>query len=241
MVPVLQGTIARRILLNFRADPAVAAGLVPAPFEPRLVNGQALVGVCLLRVEHARPVGVPGFLGYAAENMAHRVGVNLIAHGSAEPAVYIPRRDTESPLIRFLGERLFFGEHHRSRFAVAEDAEGIRFDILSDDGRGDVHLEARWSDHWRESGVFESLDAASEYFRSAPCGYSPAAGGARLNGSRIDIPAWHVEPLEVTAVASAFYDRFPKGSVVFDHALIMRNVPHTWHEMPAPALTPRAA
>lgn len=241
MVPVLQGTIARRILLNFRADPAVAAGLVPAPFEPRLVNGHALVGVCLLRVEGARPQGVPGFLGYAAENMAHRVGVTLSSNGRTEPAVYIPRRDTESPLIRFLGERLFFGRHHRSRFAVAEDAAGIRFDVVSDDGGGDVHLAARWTDRWPGSRVFDSLDAASEYFRSAPCGYSPAPDGARLSGSRIEIPAWHVEPLEVSDVGSAFYDWFPSGSVVFDHALIMRNVPHTWHEVPAPALAPRAA
>jgi hypothetical protein len=32
---------------------------------------------------------------------------------------------------------------------------------------------------------------------------------------------------------SSFFEdekRFPRGSVQFDHALIMRDIPHEWHE-----------
>jgi hypothetical protein len=41
-----------------------------------------------------------------------------------------------------------------------------------------------------------------------------------------------VEPLQVEEVHSSYFSdeaRFPKGSVVFDCALVMRNLGHEWH------------
>jgi hypothetical protein len=43
--------------------------------------------------------------------------------------------------------------------------------------------------------------------------------------------AWRVEPLRVEAVRSSFFadrSRFPAGSVEFDSALLMRDIPVTW-------------
>jgi hypothetical protein len=40
-----------------------------------------------------------------------------------------------------------------------------------------------------------------------------------------------MEPLAVDAVASSYFEdeaRFPRGSVVFDCALLMRDIPHHW-------------
>ena len=61
--------------------------------------------------------------------------------------------------------------------------------------------------------------------------------GDGLEGLRLCAPLWRVEPLEVIALHTAYFDdeaRFPPGSVEFDSALIMRNVPHEWHIAPLP-------
>jgi hypothetical protein len=44
--------------------------------------------------------------------------------------------------------------------------------------------------------------------------------------------AWKVTPLRMDRVESSFFEdtaRFPKGSAVFDCALLMRDIPHEWH------------
>ena len=75
MLPLIQGVIARRMLLNFRADPNVVQRLLPAPLQVDQQHGHAIVGVCLIRLENLRPQGIPGPLGLSCENMAHRVAI----------------------------------------------------------------------------------------------------------------------------------------------------------------------
>jgi len=40
-VPVVQGIVDRRILINYQVDPAILARILPPPFEPKLVKGRA--------------------------------------------------------------------------------------------------------------------------------------------------------------------------------------------------------
>ena len=49
-IPVIAGVIDRRILANWRCDPAALARLLPAPFRPNLANGYGVAGVCLIRL-----------------------------------------------------------------------------------------------------------------------------------------------------------------------------------------------
>ena len=62
-IPVIKGRIKRRLLVNFRAAPEVVQRIVPDPFRPKLYDGHAIVGVCLIRLEQIRPAGLPSFLG----------------------------------------------------------------------------------------------------------------------------------------------------------------------------------
>jgi hypothetical protein len=62
-LPVIAGTIDRRMLINFRADPTVVAKLLPAPFVPKIYRGSAIVGICLIRLKHVRVKGLPEFIG----------------------------------------------------------------------------------------------------------------------------------------------------------------------------------
>src|ERR1043165_4356684 len=128
-IPVIKGTIKRRLLVNFRADPGVVQRFLPAPFRPKIHKEHSLVGICLIRLERIRPAGLPGILGLSSENAAHRIAVEWVdAAGVERGGVFIPRRDTGSFLNRVAGGRVFPGEHHPARFSVT-DSEG-RIDFL---------------------------------------------------------------------------------------------------------------
>jgi hypothetical protein len=71
----MEGTIERRILVNYRVDPEISARLLPAPFRPQVVGGVSVAGICLIRLGHMRPLGLPAAVGVTTENAAHRVAV----------------------------------------------------------------------------------------------------------------------------------------------------------------------
>ena len=62
-LPVIQGVIRRRILANFRVDAQAMQREIPARFRPKLQNGLAIAGVCLIRLEHIRPRAMPKIVG----------------------------------------------------------------------------------------------------------------------------------------------------------------------------------
>lgn len=234
MVPVIEGIIARRILVNFRAVPEVVRKIVPQPLEIRTVNNHAIVGICLIRLEQIRPKGLPAFVGMASENMAHRFAIRYESEAGWADGVYIPRRDTDSTFVHLLGGRLFPGYHHHAAFGVNEGPEGLVMDIRTKNQEADVSFNARWSKHWPGSEVFSDLADSSEFFRRGSCGFSCGRDGKSLDGLRLQTLEWRVEPLDVVTATSAYFSdrkRFPEGSVVFDHALLMRGMPHEWHEL----------
>ena len=107
-IPVLQGTIKRRFLINYRVDPETMQRLLPAPFRPKLQHGFAIAGICLIRLEQIRPRGIPATLGLTSENAAHRVAVEWTDSANQKrEGVYIPRRDTDSRLNSWAGGRIF--------------------------------------------------------------------------------------------------------------------------------------
>ena len=74
-LPKVHGIIKRRLLVNFRVDPAVMQRQLPAPFRPKLHQGKAIAGICLIRLEGIRPRRFPRLLGLSSENAAHRIAV----------------------------------------------------------------------------------------------------------------------------------------------------------------------
>src|SRR5215831_13470275 len=234
MLPVLQGVIARRVLLNFRADPKVVQRLLPEPFEVETYQGYAIVGVCLIRLQQVRPRRLPARLGFSSENMAHRVAVHYPIGGTMKKGVFIWRRETDQRLVRIFGGRLFPGVHHGAKFLAAEDEEGIRMNVSSDDGETDVSFSACYSSAWGSGSAFKNLDQASQFFQGGDCGFSCSLHGHAVEGMRLKILQWDLKPLDVRLQKAAFYlnsSRFPDGSVEFDCRLIMRAIPHEWHQV----------
>lgn len=98
MLPTIEGGMERRLLVNFRVDPAGLAPLLPPGLRPQTVNGHAIGGICLIRLGQLRPVGLPGRVGIGSENAAHRFAIEWDAENETRTGVYIPRRDTSSRL-----------------------------------------------------------------------------------------------------------------------------------------------
>ncbi len=231
-IPILRGLIDRRILANYRIDAEIAARVIPQPFRPKLVNGFALGGICLIRLKQVRPRLFPFPWGLQSENAAHRFAVEWDEHGQTREGVYIPRRDTNSLLSTIVGGTLFPGVHHHSRFEVQETVDHLSVSLRSDDGMTRVHVSGRVAQTLPSTSVFASLAQASEFFEHGSLGYSDTAQNGRYDGLELRCRNWSMQPLEIDHIESSFFEdisRFPSGSAVFDHALLMRGIEHEWH------------
>src|SRR5205823_6388104 len=216
-------------------DPAVLAPLLPAPFRPKLVRGVGMVGICLIRLKHIRPRFLPAWLGVSSENAAHRTAVEWDDRGAVREGVYIRRRDTSLRLNALVGGRLFPGVHHHAQYTVNETADQFAVALKSDDGVTQMSVRGHLAASLPSSSIFRSLDEASAFFQAGSLGYSATRDPARFQGLELRCPAWRVEPLAVDEVRSSFFDDeslFPKGSIAFDCALLMRGLQHEWYGRP---------
>jgi hypothetical protein len=231
-IPIIRGLIARRILVNYRVDPDVLARLLPTPFRPKLINGEGMAGVCLIRLRGIRPKFLPSFLGISSENAAHRIAVEWDQDGKTKEGVFIPRRDTSSRLNTLLGGRLFPGVHHHAAFRVEEHDDRYRIELNSDDRQTHLLVAGRISQELPPASIFRSLQEASAFFEQGALGYSVTARPDQFDGLELRSFNWHVQPLAIDKVESSFFESrasFPAGSVKFDCALLMRGIEHEWH------------
>ena len=90
-MPAVEGIIERRLLVNYRVAPGALAGILPAPFRPKLVGGYAIAGICLIRLASVRPRGLPAGLGLRSENAAHRIAVEWDVR---EPVTIAQKKET---------------------------------------------------------------------------------------------------------------------------------------------------
>lgn len=232
--PVISGNIERRILVNYSADPEVVKPLLPEHFTPQLVNGKAIVGICLIRLSQVRPKGLPGFLGFRSENGAHRIAVEWQEQGQTKTGVYIPRRDSNSIFNTLVGGRIFPGRHYHAVFKVQEDAGNYQVAFTSSDGTL-ISVDASIADHLPVGSIFGDMDTASNFLKAGATGFSP--NGRHYDGLRLKALRWEIKPLKTNSVYSSFFadERiFPKGSVKFDNALLMTNIAHEWESVDSP-------
>ena len=225
--PAIKATIERRLLVNFRVDPAQLT--VPAPFRPHLVNGYAIAGICLIRLADVRPRGVPPGLGVTSENAAHRIAVEWDTPAGPVAGVYILRRHSSSRLTVLLGGRFFPGWHHPARFDVDERDGRYRLRCTGRDV--EVAVEAHHTGTLTPGSVFETLDDASTFFRHAPVGYAATPAAGVYDGVELTTDRWSMTPLHLDeARSSELGDAF-----VPDSAFLMTGIETTW--CPQPTLT----
>ncbi len=231
-IPTIKGIIDRRILVNYTVEADVAMSVVPKPFRPKLINGKAIAGICLIRLKQVRPKGFPAFTGMGSENGAHRFAVDWVEIGLLKEGVFIPRRDTSSWFNTLTGGRVFPGKHVHARFDVEEKAGNYHVAFKSADGTT-ISVDAKLTDELNKDSVFKDVDSASAFFKTGSTGYSP--GNNKYEGLLLNTYKWEVKPLDVLKVKSSYFENeklFPKGSVAFDNALLMTNIEHEWSSLP---------
>lgn len=227
-IPTIHGYIERRILINFTANPKDVEKILPFPFRPKIYKGKAIVGICLIRLKDIKPKGLPDFIGINSENGAHRIAVEWDEDGEVKSGVYIPRRDTSLKLNTWVGGRIFPGKHYLAKFNVDENEGNYLVSFKSSDDT-EISIDAKETLVFNENSIFENLENASVFFEKGDLGYSP--NKEKFDGLRLNAYEWKVKPLEVSTIKSSFFEDenvFPKGSVQFDNALLMKNIEHEW-------------
>jgi len=225
----IKGIIDRRILVNFTVEPEIIKKIVPLPFSPKIYEGKAIAGICLIRLKHIRPKGFPEMISISSENGAHRIAVEWMENGVKKEGVYIPRRDSSSVFNNLAGGRIFPGKHFHTKFAVDETKDHYRVSFKASDNTN-ILIEAEKSDSFNQNSIFKTLDNASAFFEKGSVGYSPHAG--KFEGIELRTYNWKVQALKVNIAKSSFFENenvFPPGSVQFDNALLMKEVAHEWN------------
>jgi hypothetical protein len=231
----IHGTIARRVLLNYRIRPDILAKALPEPFRPKTYAGWGVGGICMIRFKGLRPMGVPALLGMGSENAAHRIAVSWNQNDDEREGVYIPRRDTNSWFNKTLGGTVFPGIFNRSRFEVKETADSVSVEIVREDGGIEAAFTGSTTDALPPTSVFPNLHEATNFFSLGATGYSATNESDHYHGMELKTLDWTIQPLQVEKAISCFFadkTRFPEGSVELDCALLMRNVAHEWHSRP---------
>jgi hypothetical protein len=242
-LPIIHGLIRRRLLINYRVDADVASRLLPAPFRLQLHRGYGIASICIIRLEQIRPGFFPRFLGFSSDNVAHRIAVAWDQPSGEQNGVFIQRRDTNSWINHYTGGRIFPGEQNMANFAVTDSESQVTMSIRARDGRMAIELNAREAESLPTTSCFDSLADSSSFFQTGSVGYSVTSDCCRFDGMRLESHGWDVRPLAMERLKSSFFSdetNFPEGSVVFDHALIMRNLGHEWHSLEDLRIVPTA-
>jgi Uncharacterized conserved protein (COG2071) len=230
LTDIIECTIERRLLVNYRIDPEVVMRLLPAPFRPQLVSGNAVGGVCFLRLASLRPAHLPFVLGSRTENVAHRFAVEWDDDQGTQVGVFVPRRDTSSRLTAMVGDKLFPGAYHLARFKVQEHASELCIGVDSRDSTLELSVSAREVPSIGGE-LFGSLEESLAFFRQGSLGFSPSGAAGRLVGVRLLSKSWEGRPVSVDHMVSSVFDddqMFPRGSCTLDSALVMRDLPVRW-------------
>ena len=222
----VKGKITHRILLNYKIDADVMKRNLPPEFEPKLVNGYAIGGICQVSLSEMRPNGLPSIVGVSSHNAAHRIAVTC----NQGEGVFVTRRDTNSNLNTFSSGTFFPGVYKKAKFDIETDTNLYEVQI-SKDNNILMSFKGKLSTSIPSSSVFNTPQEVSDFFLKGNIGWSKKENSEEFDTIELNATSWKMQPLEVISeYSSYFYDesKFPKGSVQLDSAMIMQNLDHSW-------------
>lgn len=222
--------IERRLLVNYRIDPARAQSLLPTRFRPQIVSGWAVGSVCFLRLRDLRPGHVPSTFGITTENVAHRFAVEWNDDEGCHSGVFVPRRDTNSRIAVLGGDKVFPGAQRLARFEVRDIGPELRIEVESRDRTINISVTARECSAMGGE-LFSGLEDAIGFFRRGPVGYTSSGSSDCLTGVRMECESWDAQPVSIEHMTSSIFDNtevFPMGSCTIDSGLLMRNLEARW-------------
>jgi hypothetical protein len=220
--PALHGQIARRILIDWMVAPERPTAILPPGLTPRLVEGQAVVGICLIELDGLRPTGLPAAIGRSVSAVAHRISVQ---DETGRSGVYVPRRDTPSLAAQAVGGRLWPGVHGPAANRWIESDDRIAVTATADDLEVEVVVQRK-----SELAIGPDLIALHA---TEPVAWSPGRRGD-LEEAELRCETFEAAPVQIhrarsSWIAAAFGDLDPP------RALEMHNIPMRWSSPHAPS------
>jgi len=94
-----------------------------------------------------------------------------------------------------------------------------------------LSIKAIETKEWNTNNIFNDLNSVSNFFKNGSVGFSPIKNKTNFNGLKLNACNWYVSLLKILKVSSSFFKnekKIPKGSVVFDNTLLMKNIKHEW-------------
>ena len=94
-----------------------------------------------------------------------------------------------------------------------------------------MSISAQVVDALPEGSIFSTTKEVSDFFMTGNIGWSSKDKENEYDAIELKTVEWNMEPLLVKDSYSAYFadeSKFPKGSVEFDSAMIMRNLKHSW-------------
>jgi hypothetical protein len=224
-LPPIKATIDRRLLISYRVKPERLEKMLPKNLRLHLINGEAIAGVCLIRLKHVRPAFIGPHIGFGAENAAHRVAVEWETPEGVQTGVFIPERHSSSLVPVLLGGRILPGKHSLAQFQVNETDTDFDVELTSKDNH--VHVQTHLSNEW-DSSLFENWEQASNFYKNSPTGWSPKVNRVGEEGMSLTADNWSVKPAKTTLLKSSFYDAIPSSDITYDHTLVMQKISSHW-------------
>lgn len=225
LMTTLRAQVRRRLLISYRIDPDIAQDLIPDQFRPQLVDGSAVIGVCMIGLQTVRPGWFRPRVGFRSENVAHRIAVEWVEGGATRTGVYILERHSSSMVPVLAGGRLFPGVQKRARFDL--DESDSRFRVTMTAPRTHVSVDIALGGEWTSS-LFPTVEAASTFHETGSVGWSPRRNGAGVEPLELTSGEWKVEAGTVISARSSVIDALGRGAAVLDSVVVMRDIPFFW-------------
>ena len=229
-LPKLATTIERRIFLTYAVEPELIASQLPDGIKPKLFNGKASAGVCLIRMGNIRPAFVKPEVGITAENAGHRIAATYTnAAGEEVDGVYAPFRHTSSRLAVAMSGTLFPGIQRPATFTSLEANGNFKVNMNSKDTLVNVDVDLVDESEWK-SELFPTFAEASEAYRNGKVALSPVGskGNLKTEPLKLEHVYWDIKPAHINYAFASSFALYPKESISLDHALVMQNVPAYW-------------
>ena len=227
----MTGTMARRMLVNWRIEPEAARRVLPGVVRPKLVDGYAIAGLCLVRLERMRLAYWPPWIGLASENVAARMGIEWDSPTGLRQGVLIFRRDTASRSNAFFGPHFGYGVHSPAAISVNTAPGRIDIAMASGDGFHTADLSASDAPAIMPGSLFGTLEQAATFFRGGECGYSPTDRPGHWHGVGLRLGRWDLVPMAIRRARSSWIESWFGAAATLDSAFIMRNIEHTWRHI----------
>jgi len=208
-----------RVLVLFRADPAVLEPLLPPKTRPRLHAGCGVLGLCYTRLGTLGGRFLPQRLNGSTDHLSYRIAVEFEGRAGSREGTWVLRRETSSWLRARCGGRLQRGDYRRSAFEVEQDALAFGLRVRHGDVeelflRAGVTLEPTTSLFGSTRGAEEFL-TLTRSIRPVDV-IAPEADDLDLAEGRVA-----PEPLQVHELRCAYLadsTDFPAGSLRMDSA-----------------------